>query len=287
MPIATSPEQPHIGAPAVDGSASERLALWAFAMVMTTVFALGAAATIASSRSMSAMGTLPMPGGWSIALSWIAPCGSTPAGALVQFVAMWLAMTATMMLPSLAPTLWRYGRCIRALGSSGCRAVAHTGAFAAAYFSTWTALGALVYACGTGFAVSVLASPSLARATPYLAAVLVMAAGALEGSAWKRHYLRCCRAAPAHDRISARGAPAAVREGVRYGWHCACCCAAPMAVMLVAGNTDIRVIVAATFAITAERLAPGGERVAVACAALALPVGGARLVQAIIFSISC
>jgi predicted metal-binding membrane protein len=282
MQIATSSQPPQTGAPSARNSVSEQSALCGFVIVMTTLFVLSAAATIVSSVSMSALGTLPMPGGWSMALSWIASCGSSPLGASAQFVAMWLAMTATMMLPSLAVTLWRYGRgaCTRAACRG--RVIALTGAFAAAYFAPWAVLGALVHLGGTWLALSVLATPALARAMPYLAAGLVMSAGAIEGSTWKRHYLRCCRVVSRHAQTSTAGIPAAALDGLHFGWHCTCCCAAPTAVMLVAGSSDLYVVAAATLAITAERLAPCGERVARAFAILAWGAGAALLARALL-----
>lgn len=282
MRVATSTELA-IGPPAVGRSRSERAALCGFVLAAAALFALSATATVASSISMSAMGTLPMPGGWSMSRSWIAPCGSSTVGALPRLVAMWLAMTVTMMLPSVAPALWRYGCGARRDGAGSSRVVVLTGAFAAGYFATWAVLGALAQACGTWFALSALASRSLARALPYLAAALVMAAGALEASAWRARYLRCTRAPPRHTRARSRTVPAAAADGLRFGWHCACCCAPPMAVMLVAGNSDIAVIVAATLAITAERLAPCPERVARAYAVLALAAGGALLFRTILW----
>jgi predicted metal-binding integral membrane protein DUF2182 len=57
-------------------------------------------------------------------------------------------------------------------------------------------------------------------------------------------------------------------------------CAAPMAVLFVAGLMDPRMMVVITAAITAERVAPGGARIARVTGALALVVGLAICVRA-------
>jgi predicted metal-binding membrane protein len=49
---------------------------------------------------------------------------------------------------------------------------------------------------------------------------------------------------------------------VRFGFHCANSCANLTAILLVIGVMDLRTMVIVTAAITVERLAPAGERVA-------------------------
>jgi predicted metal-binding membrane protein len=57
-------------------------------------------------------------------------------------------------------------------------------------------------------------------------------------------------------------AAAACRHGLRLGLECGYCCAGLTLILLVLGMMDWRVMAAVTAAITAERLAPRGERVA-------------------------
>jgi len=52
------------------------------------------------------------------------------------------------------------------------------------------------------------------------------------------------------------------RHGLRLGLHCSYDCAGLTAILLVMGVMDLRVMAVATAAITLERLAPAGERVA-------------------------
>jgi predicted metal-binding membrane protein len=51
-------------------------------------------------------------------------------------------------------------------------------------------------------------------------------------------------------------------HGLRYGLHCSCCCAGLTAVLLAIGVMDLRAMALVMAAITIERLAPAGERVA-------------------------
>jgi predicted metal-binding membrane protein len=78
---------------------------------------------------------------------------------------------------------------------------------------------------------------------------------------------------PGRGRVLPAGAGTAWRHGVRLGIHCAYCCAGLMAILLVAGIMDLRAMAVVTAAITVERLAPGGERVARATGAVVVVAG--------------
>jgi predicted metal-binding membrane protein len=60
---------------------------------------------------------------------------------------------------------------------------------------------------------------------------------------------------------------------VRLGLHCSYCCAGLTAILLVIGVMDLRAMAVATAAITLERLAPTGERVARAVGVVAVASG--------------
>src|SRR6266542_3604941 len=63
------------------------------------------------------------------------------------------------------------------------------------------------------------------------------------------------------------------RHGLRLGLHCAKCNVGLMAILLGLGVMDLRAMVVVAAAITVERLAPAGERVARATGAVALGAG--------------
>ena len=84
---------------------SERASQQAFFGGSALLFAASAAATIVWRTSMSAMGDMPMPGGWTMSLAWMQmpgqTCGQTWLGAAASFLGMWVVMMVAMMLPSL------------------------------------------------------------------------------------------------------------------------------------------------------------------------------------------
>src|SRR6185437_8726388 len=79
-----------------------------FLGISALLFAGSAAVTIAWCGSMSAMGGMPMPGGWTMSMTWMSMSGQTWLGAMVSFVGMWIVMMVAMMLPSLVPMLSSY-----------------------------------------------------------------------------------------------------------------------------------------------------------------------------------
>jgi predicted metal-binding membrane protein len=115
--------------------------------------------------------------------------------------------------------------------------------------------------------------PAVARSVPIAVGVVVLLSGLLQLTRWKARHLACCRDMPGRGRVLPAGAGTAWRHGVRLGIHCAYCCAGLMAILLVAGIMDLRAMAVVTAAITVERLAPGGERVARATGAVVVVAG--------------
>src|SRR6266480_3941575 len=180
------------------------------------------------------MSTMPMPGH-----TWL--------GAAASFLAMWVVMMVAMMLPSLVPTLRRY----RHAGLGPMTALVGVG-----YFAVWTLFGMVAYLVGV----------ALPRPAPIAVGVVVLTAGLLQFTAWKARHLACCRDARTRGRT-------AWQHGLSLGLHCSQCCVGLMAVLLVIGVMDLRAMAVVATAITVERLAPAGERVARATGAVALGTG--------------
>ena len=122
--------------------------------------------------------------------------------------------------------------------------------------------------------------PALSRAVPTAVGVIVLIAGACQFTAWKAHHLACCREAPGRSRTLPADAGTAWRHGMRLGFHCSCGSAGLTAILLVIGVMDLRVMALVTTAITAERLAPAGERVARAIGVVIVGAGLLLLAQA-------
>jgi predicted metal-binding membrane protein len=179
------------------------------------------------------------------------------------------AMMVAMMLPSIAPSLWRYHRHLDAMRTP--HIGQRTTLFAAGYLGVWTLIGFMLFAMS-----SALPQP----VAPWMAGAVVLSVGALQRSRWKAKQLLRCRAA-----CVTMGTVATVltawRDGCRLGVDCGLSCGAPMAVLLVSGLMDARMMAVITVAITAERVAPSGARVARLSGAFALLAGMVMCVRAL------
>jgi predicted metal-binding membrane protein len=250
----------------------------AFHAAVALVFAASAAATIAWCRSMSAMEGMPMPGGWTMSMAWMPMPGQSWNGAAASFLGMWTVMMVAMMLPSVAPVLWRYREAIAWEGSP--RAGRLTAVVAVAYYFMWTLCGAAAYPLGVVLAEATMRVPALSSATPFAAGAVVLAAGVLQFTAWKSRHLACCRTSPDLGRRMPADFGTAWRHGLRLGLHCVHSCAGLTATLFVVGVMDLAAMAIVMAAITAERLAPAGERVARAIGILLVGAGINLLAQA-------
>ena len=140
-------------------SVAERASRCAFFGAAALLFTASAAATIVWSASMSSMGRMPMPGGWTMSLAWTRMCGQTWLDLAASFLGMWVAMMVAMMLPSLAPMLWRYRE---TLGSAGATRLSRlTALVGLAYFLVWSAFGLIAFALGVALAALEMQWPAL------------------------------------------------------------------------------------------------------------------------------
>jgi predicted metal-binding membrane protein len=231
----------------------------AFFGVSALLFAASWVATIAWCASMSAMGEMTMPGGWTMSMAWMRMGGQTWLGLAQSFLGMWIVMMVAMMLPSLIPMLWRYREAVE---TDGARLGGRTALVGVGYFFVWAVYGIAVFLLGATLTAIEMQRPALARVVPIAVGVAVVIAGAVQFTSWKKKHLSCCRNEPRRGRRLAADAGTAWRQGLRLGLHCSCCSAGLTAILLVIGVMDLRVMAATTAAITIERLAPAGERVA-------------------------
>jgi len=251
--------------------ASERASQHAFFGVSALLFAASGAGTIVWCASMSAMGEMPMAGGWTMSMAWMRMPGQTWPGAAVSFLGMWVVMMVAMMLPSLVPMLWRYREAVGRTPET--RLGPLTAIVAMGYFFVWTVFGVAAFPLGVALAAIEMQQPALARAVPIAVGVVVLIAGSLQRTAWKARHLACCREAPGRGRTLPADASTAWRYGLRLGLHCSHCCVGLMAILLVIGVMDLRAMAVVAAAITVERLAPAGERVARGTGAVVVGAG--------------
>lgn len=267
--------QVHRGAPDVPSGASVVDTRRVFLAACVLLFVASASATVAICQAMADMGEVPMAGGWSMSTVWTPLCGGSWPAAAGAFLGMWALMTVAMMLPSLTPALWRLRESAAAAGA------ARPGLFAVlaglAYLVIWSALGLVVFVGGALLLDAALRWPVLARAVPFISGLAVIAAGLFQMSRWKLALLAHC----SHATGQGVGAAAATGQGLRLGLSCCASCAGLTTLLLVGGVMDLCTMVVVALAITAERLAPAGERIACAIGGLMLGAGLVQLAQAL------
>jgi predicted metal-binding membrane protein len=261
-----------------DGRASHELPSNRFLAVSALIFAASSAITIVWCASMSAMGGMPMPGGWTMSMAWMRMAGQTWVGAAATFLGMWVVMMVAMMMPALVPMLWRYRE---AVGRAGETRLARVTAIAGVgYFLVWTLVGMAIFPLGVALAALEMQEPAVSRVVPFAIGGVVVIAGAAQLTAWKARHLACCREALVHGRTLPADLGTALRHGMRLGLHCGQCCAGLIAILLVLGVMDLRAMAIVTLAITAERLAAAAERVARATGMLAVVAGALLIARA-------
>jgi len=176
----------------------------------------------------------------AMSMMWMRMPGQTWLDVAASFAGMWIVMMVPMMLPSLILMLRRRRGPVAFV--------------AVGYFVVWTVIGLAIFPIGVALAAIEMQQPAIARAVPMVSVVIVAIAGLLQLTTWKaRQLARCCEA-PASTRPAKAGA--ALRYGVRLGLDCVRCCGNLMAILLVVGIMDLRMMAMVTAAITFERLVP-------------------------------
>lgn len=174
----------------------------------------------------------------------------------VFFVVAWTVMMAAMMLPSASPMIALYAATQRTIPSPAARAVAVTH-FTLVYVALWAATGIPIY-------LVTVALGALGRvALAYGVAAVLLVAGVFQFSPLKRACLRNCRSPLGfllgHWRPGWRGA---LSMGWAHALYCLGCCWALMLVLVVAGAMGLVWVLLIAALVLAEKLLPGGERVA-------------------------
>jgi len=212
-----------------------------------------------------------MLGGWTMSMTWMRMPGQSWPDAAASYLGMWVVMMVAMMMPSVAPMLSRYRQSVVKSGATCLGRL--TAIVGVGYFFVWTVFGLVAFPLGVALVTLEMQQPALARAVPTAAGVVVLIAGALQFTTWKARHLACCRASPGRGRTLPADAGTVLRHGLRLGLHCGRCCAGLIANLLVIGVLDLRAMAVVAAAITVERLAPGGERVARAIGIVSVGAG--------------
>jgi len=211
----------------------------------------------------SELAQLTMPGtsAWSVANT-------------VAIASMWAVMMAAMMLPSALPAITTFSTLSVRTGQ-GSRALG----FVLGYLLTWVVFSGMATLGQWALQRAGWVDPMIVSRSAPLTATLLILAGAYQFSALKRRCLSACRHPMglllAHWRPGVRGA---ATMGWRYGTFCVGCCWALMVLLFVGGVMNLSWIAALTVAAAAEKLGPGGQRVAVVLGLGLLGAGAWHLV---------
>jgi len=243
----------------IDAQGRDKGSQQVFFCISALLFVASATITILLCRSMSGMGGMRMPGGWTMSMVWMRIPNFTWIRAMAAFLGMWVVMMVAMMLPSLIPMLQRYRQSLDRV--AGTLRSWHTLLVGLGYFFVWTLFGLAAYLIGIALTTAMMQQLAVARAVPVAAGVVVLIAGLFQFTRCKARHLACCNEGSGNDCTLAANASTAWRHGLRLGFHCSVCCAGLMAILLVVGIMDLRAMAVVAAVITIERLAPASQRV--------------------------
>ena len=195
----------------------------------------------------------PGAGGWAALVADLCRAGPEAAGP-VLLMAMWLVMSAAMMLPTALPAFATHDEIADAHGTGG------GAALVAGYVAVWAGFA--------GLAAGVQTALGDVTAAPWMAATLLVLAATYQVSALKDACLSRCRAPLTF--LMAHWDEGPWRMGLRLGAVCLGCCWALMALGLIGGAMSLGFMALATLAMTAEKLSRGRwlpRLIALACLA--------------------
>ncbi len=188
------------------------------------------------------------------------PEAGTMGLTFVAFSAMWVAMMAAMMFPSIAPVaiLWVKGIARAASGVDRARRIA---TFVAGYVLAWSCFGAIAFGLLLAVAQTQEALGSGAR---WVAAVVFAIAGIYQVTPLKDVCLAHCRS-PLGQLMHYSGYRGRLRDlkvGLHHGAYCVGCCWALMIVLLAVGVMNVPAMVLLAVVIFLEKLWRFGPLVA-------------------------
>lgn len=182
---------------------------------------------------------------------------------------MWGGMAAVMM----APIVWPWLSALRKMAP-----IAQVCAFAAGYAVAWGGFSVLMAAVQVGLASAGVGSP-LATQAPVAAGGALILTGGFQFTRLKEACLAHCRSPfgyfASHWRPGVRGA---VAMGAHHGLHCLGCCWALMALGLVVGMMDVRMMAVLMALMVVETSTPIGARLVRPIGAALMLAGGYLLV---------
>jgi len=180
----------------------------------------------------------------------------TPAYGVVVFV-MWAVMMVAMMLPSAAPVTLLIAGIARRRG--GGRLGLPTALFVAGYLAVWFAFAAVATLLQWQLEAAGLFSETMALASRFVAAAVLVMAGIYQWTPLKQACLRHCRSPLEFLLFHWRDSPAgAFASGARHGAFCLGCCWMLMALLFVGGVMNLAWIGGIALLVLIEKVLPWG-----------------------------
>ncbi len=176
------------------------------------------------------------------------------------FVAMWSAMMAAMMFPSVAPVAILWTRSI-VHRLSGLAALSRIALFVSGYLLAWAFAGVVAF---FGLALFERVLLLAGNNGGWLGAAIFVTAGVYQFTSFKDVCLRHCRSPMSLITYytSFRGLAIDLRVGVHHGIYCVGCCWGLMLILVALGVMNIPAMAALTIVIFAEKLLRHGLLVA-------------------------
>lgn len=203
----------------------------------------------------------------------------TALDAFIAFL-MWAAMMAAMMLPSTLPMIDAVAT-IAARRKARGDAHTPTAVFVAGYLIAWAGFSAFATVAQWTLHKAGLLSPMMESASPVMAGVLFLLAGAYQFAPFKYACLAKCRSPAAFVLTEWRdGAAGAVIMGLRHGGFCVGCCWALMALLFAVSVMDLRWVAVLALVVAVEKVAPFGEAFARVLGVASVLAGGWLLARA-------
>lgn len=245
-------------------SAGLWLALWRTAAMPEMAAPASGMAAMPGMPGMVMPGTMP---GWS-------------AGLVLSTAAMWILMTAAMMLPAMAPMLAVYA-VIAAKESRGARLAFRVGLFTLGYFLLWVLFSVAAAVAQLALRDSAYFTMSGTVAAPLAAGILLSLAGAWQFTGIKEFCVRHCRHPIGYLMAHWQGGlGGAFPMGVRHGVYCFGCCVAMMGLMFVFGAMNLVWMAVIAAYIVAEKVLPLERFWGQALGGMMMVAGAAMLVKA-------
>jgi len=192
---------------------------------------------------------------WAVTVTLGRRMGNGPGTmglAPLPFLGLWVAMTAAMMLPSVAPVAVLWTRWLTG-ASAGAGRAARMSLFLGGYLLAWAGFGVVAFAALAGTGRLVTASPAAAQ---WLGVAIVSGAGLYQLTFWKDRFLRRCQSPMIELLFDAgtRDRSRDVRAGLHHGAACVGCCWGLMIVLVAAGVMNLAVMAVLTEVMFTEKL---------------------------------